>query len=878
MNQYTEMDDATLVRLTLLGKDEAFAELVRRYESAVKKSAYRITGNTFSAEDASQDAFVAAWTRLDTLGDYARFSPWICRIAANRAKNLMIKYRRDIPDISLDLDEYADLAESDDAELLDLISLRAGEVQDEKLAAALAALSEKVREVVRLHYFDELSVDEIARRLFLPTGTVKWRLSEGRRKLRKEYGIMEKSYDENESLVHRVMYAVEQLKLWRLQKDKTGFEDEYRSVLALVSELDDGEQKSHAAADVLLMGYWWIDSEKNDEVLRRIKKEAEIGHNDEVMRTVVMIDAGKMFLPEEMNEGLPEKWIEEKIAETKNETVPYLKKHGFKKALGSILRQLATCLSEDHDECIAILREALEALPEDDNEYYLVKDSIDAYERRFGYNGPSACLTVLSYDLRKIDGKWWYWDTRGQSFFLGDSTAIFYSVNTNVIFAVRNNTLFDPDKKPGYRSEEPSVVGSVFSVEDAPVTVTTPAGTFENCLVYRYESNNNDLHYHNVSRRFFCHGVGVVRYENEGTHSDYNAVWELASYTANGDDPFPIADGNRWEYVCSYTDPDKGIQKFKNVFRIEHAEGNKAILVQNVECEFLGFPETWRRYMLDSREKVYNHDFKKGYNHFNEAKEVFDRAEELASTPRELMHTKAARKMAKLLQDSDPHEDRLLVNYWSIFNRLGLRREGARITLDYSEVNDYILGEIRNPIGREGYIMVSNYLYEVINTLTGAVWSDEWVPGYDGTVHVDHWGESADNTVTVSEAGTVGTPAGTFGNCICVKIDSGIHAFIDYMFGVKEYYYAPGVGLIRYVTYYGEEPIEFVLTEYQGEGEGYFPLTDGAFRRMEVFGLRDDCHVWVEMTYSVEGDDAVVFVNQCATQDKDSPDPVNLAQ
>ena len=94
------------------------------------------------------------------------------------------------------------------------------------------------------------------------------------------------------------------------------------------------------------------------------------------------------------------------------------------------------------------------------------------------------------------------------------------------------------------------------------------------------------------------------------------------------------------------------------------------------------------------------------------------------------------------------------------------------------------------------------------------------------------------------------------------------------MFGVKEYYYAPGVGLVKFVTYYDNEPIEFALTGYSGTGDGFFPVADGMFLRYEPLRLRDDLHVWVETTFSVEGDDAMVIIAQCATQDRNAPNKV----
>ncbi|MBO7246128.1 MAG: RNA polymerase sigma factor SigW, partial [Clostridia bacterium] len=85
MNGYKNSIDKDLVEMTLMGDENAYEELVTRHERSVHCTAYKITGNKYSAEDASQDAFVAAWTKLDTLKEREKFGSWICAIAKNCA-------------------------------------------------------------------------------------------------------------------------------------------------------------------------------------------------------------------------------------------------------------------------------------------------------------------------------------------------------------------------------------------------------------------------------------------------------------------------------------------------------------------------------------------------------------------------------------------------------------------------------------------------------------------------------------------------------------------------------------------------------------------------------------------------------------------------
>ena len=87
---YSEQNDAMLVALTLTGDQNAFEALVLRWEKAVLASANAITHNPYMAEDAAQDAFVSAWVNLDSLRDREKFGSWVCSIAKNHARNLVV--------------------------------------------------------------------------------------------------------------------------------------------------------------------------------------------------------------------------------------------------------------------------------------------------------------------------------------------------------------------------------------------------------------------------------------------------------------------------------------------------------------------------------------------------------------------------------------------------------------------------------------------------------------------------------------------------------------------------------------------------------------------------------------------------------------------
>lgn len=98
------MDDTTLVVRAQEGDADAFAVLVRRHSPALYRLALRILGNRADAEDAVQEAFLAAWRRLPEFHRRAAFPTWMYRIVTNRCLNLA---RSRPPTVPLDAVEDA---------------------------------------------------------------------------------------------------------------------------------------------------------------------------------------------------------------------------------------------------------------------------------------------------------------------------------------------------------------------------------------------------------------------------------------------------------------------------------------------------------------------------------------------------------------------------------------------------------------------------------------------------------------------------------------------------------------------------------------------------------------------------------------------------
>lgn len=173
-------DDASLIAATLAGDTAAFGQLVGLYQDRLYNSLLRVLGSAEDAADTAQDAFVQAYTKLDTFRGSSAFYTWLYRIAFNLA---MSHARRGHKAASLDgmksLVGEEPMDGQPNAEAGVLMQERA-----ELVHTALAELNMEHRQIIVLREIDGLRYDEIAEILSLPVGTVRSRLFRARLELR----------------------------------------------------------------------------------------------------------------------------------------------------------------------------------------------------------------------------------------------------------------------------------------------------------------------------------------------------------------------------------------------------------------------------------------------------------------------------------------------------------------------------------------------------------------------------------------------------------------------------------------------------------------------------------------------------------------------
>ncbi len=170
----TRERDAMLVAACLAGDPNAFGQLVDAYQGKLYNAAYRITGSSADAMDATQGAFVKAYENLHTFDPSRRFFSWIYRIALNEALNIL-DGRRAVADVEED-DLPGAMEDPEEA---------CQEAEDGRcIHRALQHLTADQRTVLVLRHFQGLSYHEMGEVLGINEKTVKSRLFAARQSLR----------------------------------------------------------------------------------------------------------------------------------------------------------------------------------------------------------------------------------------------------------------------------------------------------------------------------------------------------------------------------------------------------------------------------------------------------------------------------------------------------------------------------------------------------------------------------------------------------------------------------------------------------------------------------------------------------------------------
>ncbi|NQZ89578.1 MAG: sigma-70 family RNA polymerase sigma factor [Colwellia sp.] len=180
-NSITETNDANLVMLSLGGDREAFCEIVSRYQNLLCSLAYSSVGDIKYSEDISQEAFVEAWKKLDTLKDPEKLKAWLCGILRFKISRYRRKENTQPTKAASSFEEH-DVPNSDNDKMEDTV-IR--EQEQALLWQTLDKMDGTYREPLILFYREQQSVERVAAELDLSVDTTKQRLSRGRKLLKR---------------------------------------------------------------------------------------------------------------------------------------------------------------------------------------------------------------------------------------------------------------------------------------------------------------------------------------------------------------------------------------------------------------------------------------------------------------------------------------------------------------------------------------------------------------------------------------------------------------------------------------------------------------------------------------------------------------------
>lgn len=170
-------EDLAVVREVLAGRSERFRDLVSRYQNLVAGLAWRSGCRREDVDDVVSEVFFKVYRNLNQFRPDHPFSTWLYRLTTNHLidRSRRMKKERGRTEMPLQIADDAPGAE-------------AGLEEDERHALvrrALRDVDDRYREVLYLVYVEGLKVEETARALGIPEGTVKTRLMRGREALKR---------------------------------------------------------------------------------------------------------------------------------------------------------------------------------------------------------------------------------------------------------------------------------------------------------------------------------------------------------------------------------------------------------------------------------------------------------------------------------------------------------------------------------------------------------------------------------------------------------------------------------------------------------------------------------------------------------------------
>ena len=187
-------DDVVLIQRILAGDEPAFSSLVRKYQKQVHTLAWGKIRDFHIAEDITQETFLQAYQKLETLEDPTRFPRWLYVIADRLCIAWLRKNQRQTEPLEdadfsgIETEAYSRFVATEHAEIF-------GEARRDLVEKLLAKLKGNNRTVITLHYLEGMTYAEIVDFLGVPENTIRSRLRRAREQLKKYEFMIQEALD-----------------------------------------------------------------------------------------------------------------------------------------------------------------------------------------------------------------------------------------------------------------------------------------------------------------------------------------------------------------------------------------------------------------------------------------------------------------------------------------------------------------------------------------------------------------------------------------------------------------------------------------------------------------------------------------------------------
>jgi hypothetical protein len=288
----------------------------------------------------------------------------------------------------------------------------------------------------------------------------------------------------------------------------------------------------------------------------------------------------------------------------------------------------------------------------------------------------SYLIGATAGEFRYIDGalRFWKEEKFGEGYL--------NSIDRDVCGIFRNSCLCDgyffADIKLGetYTGSD----GTTLTFANDSEKVETPAGVFENCQLWLTKLTNWEGK--STSESYYKEGVGIVKYRH--ISNGFSDVRLLYTYHIEGGNGLlPMAVGNTWAYTAEYA-PD--VMKAELTFKVSYADEKRLIITSWMNLERLKYDEnSW----LDMIEQIRNDYWEEtnGIQKLCDVSKAALRAEALAKTPMEKVHTRAAVSVSRRIMNTDPtfNPNHTATGHWNFFSRNNILKTNDVINISHNQ-------------------------------------------------------------------------------------------------------------------------------------------------------------------------------------------------